>query len=106
MRSSIKWIFLFLLILSNFAGFSNSERLAFIHYTNEDGLPSSYIKSICQDQYGFIWAATRSSVCRFDGRNFKTFQAIDENGNAFDIWSKNVFLIQDSILIAQSTNNE
>ncbi|WP_167614968.1 hybrid sensor histidine kinase/response regulator transcription factor [Maribellus sediminis] len=106
MRSSIKWIFLILLLLNNFAGFSNSGRLTFIHYTNEDGLPSSYIKSICQDQYGFIWAATRSSVCRFDGRNFKTFQAVDKNGNAFDIWSKQIFLLHDSVLIAQTTTND
>ena len=98
------WIIVFTVYTLN--AYSNNNALSFIHYTNEDGLPSSYIKSICQDQYGFIWAATRSSVCRFDGRNFKTFQAIDKNGNAFDIWSKKVFLTSDSVLIAQSTNNE
>ncbi|QIA07681.1 ligand-binding sensor domain-containing protein [Draconibacterium halophilum] len=80
--------------------------MSFSHYTNEDGLPSSYIKSISQDQFGFIWLATRSSVCRFDGKYFKTFQAVDEAGNSFDIWSKwNHFHRADSMLLVQSTDD-
>ncbi|WP_319501752.1 two-component regulator propeller domain-containing protein [uncultured Draconibacterium sp.] len=93
-----------LLFLSSFA-FANAGRLSFTHFTNEDGLPSSYIKSICQDQFGFIWAASRSSVCRFDGKYFKTFQAIDEQGNSFDIWSKWNYFTTDSILLVQNTND-
>lgn len=100
---------IFLLIISCLLAlncYSQEEKLKFIHYTNEDGLPSSYIKSICQDRFGFIWAATRSSVCRFDGKYFKTFQAVDDAGNNFDIWSKwNLYLHDDSLLLAQSTDD-
>ena len=100
---------IFLLIISSLLAlncYSQEEKLKFIRYTNEDGLPSSYIKSICQDRFGFIWAATRSSVCRFDGKYFKTFQAVDDAGNNFDIWSKwNLYLHDDSLLLAQSTDD-
>ncbi|WP_340114898.1 hybrid sensor histidine kinase/response regulator transcription factor [Maribellus mangrovi] len=106
MRLTFKWILLVVFFFHYSSGYANSERLTFVQYTNEDGLPSSYIKSICQDQYGFMWAATRSSVCRFDGKYFETFKTVDGQGNTFDIWSKNIFLTQDSVLIAQSTTNE
>nr|WP_321357654.1 two-component regulator propeller domain-containing protein [uncultured Draconibacterium sp.] len=100
-------IFLILILLIvTFSVRANDGKLSFIHYTNEDGLPSSYIKSICQDQFGFIWVATRSSVCRFDGKNFKTFQAVNKNGESFDIWSMwNHFHKVDSTLLVQSTDN-
>jgi len=102
-KSKIFWIVI--LILYSLQVYSNSDRLAFIHYTNEDGLPSSYIKNLCQDRYGFIWAATRSSVCRFDGKYFKTFQTKDEEGNLSDIWGMKLFLDSDSTLLVLSTDN-
>ncbi|WP_163324666.1 hybrid sensor histidine kinase/response regulator transcription factor [Draconibacterium mangrovi] len=105
MKNRLKIILIYILLFSSGIACANAGRLSFTHYTNEDGLPSSYIKSICQDQFGFIWAATRSSVCRFDGRYFKTFQAIDEQGNPFDIWSKWNYFTTDSILLVQNTNN-
>ncbi len=106
MKNRIKiHLILISFFFSSFA-FANGGKLSFIHFTNEDGLPSSYIKSICQDQYGFIWAATRSSVCRFDGKYFKTFQAVNEDGSTFDIWSKwNLYHMNDSILLAQSVDD-
>ena len=93
------------LLLSFFVS-ANGGKLSFIHYTSEDGLPSSYIKSICQDQFGFIWAATRSSVCRFDGKYFKTFKAVDETGSSFDLWCKKFYTVADSGLIAQTIEDE
>ncbi|WP_372651378.1 two-component regulator propeller domain-containing protein [Draconibacterium sp.] len=105
MKNRLKIILIYILLFSSGIVYANAGRLSFTHYTNEDGLPSSYIKSICQDQFGFIWAATRSSVCRFDGKYFKTFQAIDEHGNSFDIWSKWNYFTNDSILLVQNTNN-
>ncbi|MDX8338979.1 two-component regulator propeller domain-containing protein [Draconibacterium sp. IB214405] len=106
MRNRFKiFTFSVFILLSSFV-FANGGKLTFTHYTNDDGLPSSYIKSICQDQFGFIWAATRSSVCRFDGKYFKTFQAVDEQGNYFDIWSKwNHFHQVDSTLLVQTTDD-
>ncbi len=107
MNSKInKLLCIIFFVISSLQIFADNDRLSFIHYTNEDGLPSSYIKSLCQDRYGFIWAATRSSICRFDGKYFKTFQAIDELGNRFDLWCMNFFIGPDSTLIALTTTNQ
>ena len=86
--------------------FAANDDLKFEHFTNEDGLPSSYVKCIAQDQFGFIWLATRSSVCRFDGKIFKTFQAYGDDGQAFDIWCKKFIVSNDSVLIAQTTEDQ
>lgn len=106
MSFKIKLLWLVFFVFSSLQMFADNDRLSFIHYTNEDGLPSSYIKSLCQDQYGFIWAATRSSICRFDGKYFKTFQAIDEKGKSFDLWCMDFFMGTDSTLLALTTTNQ
>ena len=42
--------------------------------TEREGLPQAYVPAIVQDRQGFIWAATRDGLCRYDGDNFKVFQ--------------------------------
>lgn len=107
MKFQLKIYLFFVVFFISLFAYSNNEKLKFIHYTNNDGLPSSYIKSICQDRFGYIWVATRSSVCRFDGKNFKTFQALGPDGNTFDIWSKrNLYHHNDSMLIAQTMKDK
>lgn len=96
-------LFVFTFICSVFGNLAQADNdfLKFVHYTNVDGLPSSYVKSITQDQYGFIWAATRSSVCRFDGNQFENFQSIDE-GKVADIQSDKIFMLCDTILVCKT----
>ncbi len=45
-----------------------------IRYTTSDGLPSNHIYDIQQDIDGFMWFATQSGLCRYDGYSFKTYQ--------------------------------
>lgn len=47
--------------------------------TDRQGLPQAFVPSILQDKQGFIWAATRDGLCRYDGQQFKVFQP-DPNG--------------------------
>lgn len=49
----------------------------YINYTVEDGLPSSQVYDIFQDQSGFIWFATDRGICRYDGYEWKTFRQED-----------------------------
>jgi signal transduction histidine kinase/ligand-binding sensor domain-containing protein/CheY-like chemotaxis protein len=42
--------------------------------TDREGLPQAFVPSILQDKQGFIWAATRDGLCRYDGQRFKVFQ--------------------------------
>ena len=39
----------------------------------EQGLSSSYVQDITQDQNGFLWIATSNGLNRYDAYDFKTF---------------------------------
>lgn len=43
-------------------------------YDSEKGLPSEVVKSIIQDQEGFIWIASDEGVARFDGSQFVPYR--------------------------------
>jgi ligand-binding sensor domain-containing protein len=57
------------------------DHILFDHYTTEDGLANNTIWEICKSRKGFIWLGTQDGLCRFDGKNFKTyrFSATDSN---------------------------
>lgn len=42
-------------------------------YTTKDGLPNNSILSLHQDNKGFLWIGTFNGLCRYDGREFKTY---------------------------------
>jgi signal transduction histidine kinase/ligand-binding sensor domain-containing protein/DNA-binding response OmpR family regulator len=102
-------VFSFALVVCSFfsiRSIANDNILNFIHYTNKDGLPTSYVKSITQDRYGFIWLANRISVCRFDGKNFKEFPAFDESGKPYSLMCNRIFTCSDSIVIARTNDDK
>lgn len=41
--------------------------------SKENGLPVNDIRSVVKGEDGFIWIATTAGLCRFDGRQVKTF---------------------------------
>jgi len=47
---------------------------SFRHYTTSDGLPSSEINALHQDQQGFMWIGTDDGLVRFDGHQFTVFK--------------------------------
>jgi two-component system sensor histidine kinase ChiS len=46
----------------------------FEHLTMADGLSSSIVNSIVQDQKGFMWFGTENGLNRYDGYNFTVFK--------------------------------
>lgn len=92
---------LFLCLLSG-VNFARENVFNFHHYTNEDGLPSSYVKSMVQDNLGFMWMATRVSVVRFDGSRFVEFPAYNEFGEATNLFCNKVFMFNDTLLVART----
>ncbi|WP_291861450.1 hybrid sensor histidine kinase/response regulator transcription factor [Marinilabilia sp.] len=98
------WILTFC-FLSTFVK-SEIKSPEFVHYTNEDGLPSSYVKSIKQDADGFMWFATRATVTRFDGQAFKEFPAYNTSGGKIKIFGDKLYLAFDSLLITRTINQK
>ena len=68
---SYRAIILLIVLLSNsIEGFPQKENYYLKNYTVDHGLPNNHVRSIAQDQYGFIWIATWDAVSRYDGYEF------------------------------------
>ncbi len=50
-------------------------RLAFRHFSTNEGLLQNAISCLAQDRRGFIWVGTENGLYRFDGNRFTVFQA-------------------------------
>ena len=49
----------------------------FHHLSVEDGLPNDWVYDILQDERGYMWFATGSGLCRYDGYSFRNFTVND-----------------------------
>lgn len=58
-------------LLSNFYAFA--QEINTVNYTTKDGLPSSQVYDIIQDDYGFLWFSTDKGLSRYDGYSFQNF---------------------------------
>lgn len=45
----------------------------FKRLTMADGMVSNYIVDIIQDKQGYIWMASESGLCKFDGKDFTIY---------------------------------
>ncbi|MBX7242481.1 MAG: histidine kinase [Bacteroidia bacterium] len=50
---------------------------SYIHYTRNDGLPSSNIYTCTEDRDGFMWFGTDNGLSRFDGQRFYNYSIDD-----------------------------
>lgn len=57
------------------------------HYTIKNGLPTSTINSIIQDEQGIIWIATNCGAVKYNGQFFRTFGTAKglKTNDVFDI---------------------
>ncbi|MCW3807959.1 hybrid sensor histidine kinase/response regulator transcription factor [Plebeiibacterium marinum] len=98
-------IFILLFITAQTITNANILHPKFIHYTNKEGLSSSYVKGIKQDKYGFIWIATRENITRFEGNRFVKFPAFDVLNNEIEIEPQSLSCINDSLILVESMQN-
>lgn len=82
MRLLLPNIILLLFILTSQLPCWAQEQLRFVSYKAEDGLSDYTIKSITQDEKGFIWIGTSNGLNRYDGYSFKTFFHDPEDSNS------------------------
>jgi len=69
--------FKLLLGLLSFVVFTLEAQEDFIHYTSDQGLPSSEVYDVLCDQKGFVWISTDRGVSRFNGYTFENFYTSD-----------------------------
>ena len=62
--------------------YAQQKELKFDHLSKEDGLSSSDVTSVVQDQQGFIWIGTIDGLNRYDGYTIKTYRNIPEEANS------------------------
>lgn len=65
----------FVLIVSELAV---SQKYNVKNYTTRDGLPGQIVNSVFQDKSGYLWFATQSGVCYYNGRKFQAFEPTPE----------------------------
>ena len=46
-----------------------------VRYDEANGVSSSHLTQLLQDEQGFIWFATWNGLCRYDGYEFQTFKS-------------------------------
>lgn len=74
---------LFLLVSSGiWCQLSAQSDVRFQRISVDQGLSQSSIKSIVQDQYGYLWIATLDGLNRYNGRGFKIYRHDKENKNS------------------------
>ena len=76
LRCIICLIFLLFLQVSAFV-----QEPAYWQLSEEEGLPSLTIYGIVQDKTGFMWLATANGLCRFDGKNIKSYRSSEVADN-------------------------
>ena len=65
---------LLLILLSVCMSSAHSQQtLKFSHIKVEEGLSHSWVKTICQDEQGFMWFGTDDGLNRFDGYTISSF---------------------------------
>ena len=62
--------------------FPQSANKNFVHFTQEQGLPSSQIHRLLQDHQGYIWIGSISGLARYDGYEFTQFVKNVEDTNS------------------------
>ena len=57
-----------------------AQEPVFIHLTEKDGLPDKEFYDILEDDKGFIWLSADKGLYRYDGKEFKGYNAKEQRG--------------------------
>ena len=73
----LKRILTLLLAAAATAAAALSRQDAFLIVDSRSGLSQNNVKSIAQDDFGFVWLGTKNGLCRYDGRSIRTVHVAD-----------------------------
>lgn len=60
-----------------FLGNIYSQKLSFLNYSTNEGLPQSQVNAIVQDKDGYLWVGTLGGLAKFNGKDFVTYSTLD-----------------------------
>lgn len=61
---------------------SIAQQLRFKHITSEEGLSTNFVRTIVQDDLGFMWFGTQDGLNKYDGYQIKVFKNDPTNPNS------------------------
>lgn len=61
---------------------ASGQQILFRNYSVAEGLPSSTVRAIAQDDQGYMWFGTKNGISRFDGYQFRNFQYKKNNATS------------------------
>ncbi len=73
-----------------------------IKYDEANGVSSSHVTQLLQDERGFMWFATWNGLCRYDGYEFQTFKpAVGDGCHMPTDRIRNISLLPDQQILCQ-----
>ena len=71
----MKQFLIAILLTAGWLTADGQPRCSVTKYDEADGVASSHVTQLLQDEQGFMWFATWNGLCRYDGYEFKTFKS-------------------------------
>ncbi|MBN8596105.1 MAG: hypothetical protein J0L78_00360 [Planctomycetes bacterium] len=56
-------------------GLCRYDGRTFTYFTEKEGLPSNFVRTVQEDAKGDLWITSRDGLCRFDGKTFARIEA-------------------------------
>lgn len=73
----LKYLLLLGLVFFETSGCFSAIQERYLHFTEVDGLPRNSTTCLAKDQYGYVWIGTNSGIARFDGKNIKVYNELE-----------------------------
>lgn len=80
MYSKLNWFIFFIVIVPSVL--AGQSQLSFKRFSTQEGLSSERIRSIAEDEQGFLWVGTENGLHRYDGMRFHQFRFNPRNKNS------------------------
>jgi hypothetical protein len=83
---------------------TRSQNLNLQNFSNSDGLPTTTINDIQQDEIGYLWIATDKGYSKFDGVNFTNYKL--EEVNCLLIEKNKIYIgLKNGLLVLQNNKS-
>lgn len=78
--NTIRLVLFLILMWMGWHGVWSQPLCNVVKYDEADGVSSSHITQLLQDDQGFMWFSTWNGLCRYDGYEFRTFKPVVGDG--------------------------